>query len=363
MTKTVSILLSFVVIISTFAMISGMQVNAATYTKNIVVTIDPGHGASDYGATCKYKNEKYYEKNMTLAISKAIKKELETYKNVKVYLTRTGESNPSLADRAYKAFKNNSDLFFSVHINSKGDAQKYTDGASVLVSSGQYHKELAKSEWKLAGMVLDEINSSTGITRRGLLKRLYSGNKYPNGKTADYYGIIRRGTEYGIVTMLTEHAFISSSKDMKVLSNKNNLTKLGKADATAIAKYYGLSKKNGTVKYPRTGSYVKFTSRYWLQKDGKWYYVNANETFAKGWKTFGSYKYHFNKTGAADTDQKKISGNIYKFSNKGKMYVNKWSKTNGKMYYYGKNGKAYKSCKKRINGKKYVFDNDGVCVN
>lgn len=337
--------------------------NAADYSKTLVVTIDPGHGASDYGADGKYNGKKYYEKNMTLAISKAIKKELETYKNVKVYMTRTGESNPSLADRADYAKAKNSDLFFSVHINSKGDAQTYTDGASVLVSSGQYHKDLAKSEWKLADMVMNEIKSNTGIAKRGFLKRLLSNTRYPNGKLSDYYGIIRRGTEHGIVTMLTEHAFMSSSKDMKVLSAGKNLTKLGKADATAIAKYFGLSKKDGSLAYNRTGDFVKFTSRYWMKKNGKYYYVKSDEKYAKGWKTIESRKHYFTKTGAAAVGQKTISGNIYKFTSKGKMYVNKWGKTKGKMYYYGKDGKAYKSCTKKISGKKYKFDKNGICLN
>lgn len=298
---------------------AGASAAAKAYTKTLVVTIDPGHGGSDGGARSSVSGKKIYEKNLNLSIAKYLKKHLQEYKGVKVYMTRNGDKYVSLDERAKIADAHGSDLFFSIHNNARGSAQSYSSGASALISKGQYHKELSNVETALGKRVLKNIESGTKIKNRGFLKRTCS-MKYPNGKKADYYSIVRNGTKYGIPTILMEHSFMDSKSDAAKLDTAAKVSRLAKADAEAIAWYYGLSKKNGSGSYERAGNFVRFRSRYLMKKDGELYYVKANEKYHTGWKTY-----------------------------------------NGKKYYFQKNGKALRSTTKIIGGKKYTFGKNGSC--
>ena len=57
----------------------------------IIIAIDPGHGGSDPGAVANGLREK----DLTLAVSLALKEELESYDGVTVVMTRTTDVRPS----------------------------------------------------------------------------------------------------------------------------------------------------------------------------------------------------------------------------------------------------------------------------
>ena len=232
----------------------------AEAAKKIVITIDPGHGGKEKGAYVRYKGRLRCEKNLNLRIAKYMKKELETYKNVKVYLTRSSDRTLSLAGRVQIAKNHNSDLFFSVHNNAGG--YSYHDGACALISSGQYHKELSTVAATIGRVALERISASVGMVNRGYLRRLSEISKYPNKTPADYYAIIRGGTEAGIASMIIEHGFVDNKKDLKKLIKKSVQKKLGQADARAVANYYGLTKKNGKKKYKKLGPAIKMVTKH-----------------------------------------------------------------------------------------------------
>lgn len=77
------------------------------------ICIDPGHGGTDSGAL----GTKSFEKNITLEISKLIKKKLQT-KGFSVILTREQDVYVSLNKRAQLANEDVCDLFVSIHCNS-----------------------------------------------------------------------------------------------------------------------------------------------------------------------------------------------------------------------------------------------------
>lgn len=335
---------------------------------NIVVTIDAGHGGSESGASQTYNGKTVNEKNLNLTIAKALQSELSTYKGATVYMTRTGDSTLSLDQRVNIAESHNSDLLISVHNNSRGDAQSYTSGSSVLVSSGQYYKDLANCTQSMGKTILSQLNKNPGTTNRGLLKRLSSSSNYPNGARADYYGLIRFGTTQGIPAMIVEHAFLDSSSDYnKFLSSSKALKKLGKADATAIAKYYGLTKKDGSVSYKALGKPVRMISRHWMLKGGRYYYVMNSGKYKTGWHELGKHTYRFASSGAACTGLHSYSRDgkrgIYYFNNRGQM-THGWQKIGGKWYYFRKStGRAFTNTTRTIDGTPYTFDSKGVCTN
>ena len=339
---------------------------ASALAGDLVVTIDPGHGGSDAGSTAVYSGKTVQEKTCNLDIAKALKTELETYRNVKVYLTRSSDTTLSLEARVNAADSHDSDLLISIHNNARGDAQPYTSGSSALVSSGQYYRDLANCTSALGKTILSELHSGPGTTNRGLLKRLSGSSYYPNGARADYYGLIRYGTNDGIPTMIVEHSFIDNRSDYTAfLSTAAKRKQLGIADATAIAKYYGLDKKDGSVNYTASGVPVRMISRHWMLKGGKYYYVRNNGTYKTGWQTLGSHTYHFASSGAASTGLHTYTSSpagTYYFNSRGQM-VTGWVQLDGDWYYFRKTGKALKDTTRVLKGKSYTFDRSGVCTN
>ncbi len=83
-------------------------------TKKIVV-IDAGHGGHDPGAI-GYSG--VHEKNITLAMAKELKRQLDRKGSYKVYLTRSSDIFIPLRKRVEIARKYKADLFISVHADS-----------------------------------------------------------------------------------------------------------------------------------------------------------------------------------------------------------------------------------------------------
>ena len=81
--------------------------------KNIIVTLDAGHGGCEKGAVAFGLEEK----TINLQITKALKRELKK-RGAKVYLTRTRDKQVSLNDRIAFAKEKNSDILLSIHQNS-----------------------------------------------------------------------------------------------------------------------------------------------------------------------------------------------------------------------------------------------------
>ena len=85
---------------------------------NTVIVIDPGHGGENLGAQV----DGYTEKEMTMIVAKAMKKELENYDNVVVYLTRESDQELSLEERAQFAKDRNADFLFCLCLLYTSDA-------------------------------------------------------------------------------------------------------------------------------------------------------------------------------------------------------------------------------------------------
>ena len=65
----------------------------------------------------------------------------------------------------------------------------------------------------VAGNILVQLEK-LGIQNRDLTKESsHDGTRYPNGKLADYYGIVRYGVENNVPSMIVEHCFLSSNSD------------------------------------------------------------------------------------------------------------------------------------------------------
>ncbi len=212
----------------------------ATGMNSLVVVLDPGHGGSDPGSQANG----IVEKTVNLKIAQYCKAELEEYAGVTVYMTRTGDTYLSLADRAQVAADKKADVFISLHNNS--NTSSVPSGANVYYPNSNYNANCGATGSALANVILSKL-TDLGLASGGIhIRNSENGTKYPDGSLADYYGVIKRCKENGIPGLIVEHAFVSNSSDaQKYLSTDEQLKKLGIADATGIAEYYGLSKGLG----------------------------------------------------------------------------------------------------------------------
>ena len=212
----------------------------------IIIVLDPGHGGADGGATRTWGGKTYKEKNLNLTIAQYCKKELETYAGVKVYLTRSDDTYVSLEGRVTFAKKNGANLFVSLHNNA--DLKTSRRGACVFYPNANYKKAISKSGKAVAASIQEQL-VSLGLKNNGIAYRnSANGTRYPDKKLADYYYVIKKSKEKGFPGIIVEHAFVSNPTDCKsFLSSRAKLKKLGVADATGIAEYYGLKKATATT--------------------------------------------------------------------------------------------------------------------
>lgn len=187
----------------------------------LYITLDPGHGGNGAGGNdpgAISSTYGYHEADLVLKIGLYLKQELETYRNVHVDMTRSDSYGTSataplskVENRVLFAAGQHSDLLVSLHLNSS--PSQSARGAEVLVSNGNYRPEIAKVLDGVAGNILAQLKN-LGIYNRGLVKKSSQDNTlYPNGKLADYYGIVRYGVENNVPSMIVEHCFISSNSE------------------------------------------------------------------------------------------------------------------------------------------------------
>ncbi len=98
--------------------------------RDIIVTVDPGHGGIDPGTIGRYGTE---EKNITLAIGRLLAQRIDEQQGMRATLTRDSDIYLTLRQRMRIARADHADLFVSIHVNDVGDP--YIKGAQVYILS------------------------------------------------------------------------------------------------------------------------------------------------------------------------------------------------------------------------------------
>lgn len=207
---------------------------AAASASGIVVAINPGHGGNDSGAVGVNGAK---EADLTWKIATYCKQELQNTYGVNVYMTRSQNENPSLEERAQRAYSAGASVYISVHINSANGAAY---GAEVWVpNNSSYNNETHTVGTQLGSQIVAKL-ASLGLYNRGVKTRDYpsgeASSHYADGSTADYYADVRNPRKLGLTGIIVEHAFIDNESDYyNYLSSDDKLRRLGVADAQGIA--------------------------------------------------------------------------------------------------------------------------------
>ncbi len=158
---------------------------------------------------------KYNEKDITLAIAKKVQKELQA-EGIKVIMTRSGDTYPSLTERALLANKNDAALFVSIHVNSANNAPK-ANGIEVFYNTRNNKDYYDLTSKELANSVLKELIKETGALNRGV-------------KT-DNHAVTRLSY---MPAILVEVGFISNADEIQLLIDPEYQQKLADAISAGI---------------------------------------------------------------------------------------------------------------------------------
>lgn len=313
-----------------------------TQSSNIVVALDPGHDSTHAGASANGVREEV----LTLKIAQYCKAELEEYAGVSVYMTRTtadcphpgGSSAHDIDQRVADAAAAGASVYVSFHLNSS--LSSAAKGAEIIIPNTNWKPQVGNDGKKLATLIESEL-VGLGLEERKIYSKNTTVNeRYEDGSLSDYFTVQISAKEHGIPGIIVEHAFVTNTSDVNnFLNNEAGLKKLGVADATGIAKYFGLSKgqwyKDSTGWWYASGtSYLK---NQWAQISGSWYYFDSNGYMETSWQKISGDRYYFGEAndGAMKTGWQKIGESWYYLGSSNGGYLQTgWQKIGGAWYYF-----------------------------
>ena len=181
--------------------------------KNRIIILDPGHGGKDPGAV----KESYTEKAIVLKVGNLVRQKLEAA-GAKVYMTRTGDTYPTLEQRVAFTKNNYGEIYVSIHVNSSTSSSAKGTETFYNVTTGDQYEE----DQKLATYINNEIVTNANMQNRGV-------------KKADYYVI----KNMIIPSVLVELGFISNTEDRQKLINDKYVEIYAQSIYKGIVDYYG----------------------------------------------------------------------------------------------------------------------------
>ncbi|MDI3323695.1 N-acetylmuramoyl-L-alanine amidase [Pontibacterium granulatum] len=234
------------------------QPKAVGMARDIIVSIDAGHGGDDPGAI---GSGRVREKDVVLAIAQDLKKLFDSTPGYKAVLTRTSDYYISLRGRTKKARKQNADLFVSIHADAFKDAR--ARGASVWVLSGrgatsEVGRWLARKENSadliggvgsvsledkddvLAGVLLDMSMTASRSDSRQVAKNIHKNiSRFArmHKPTVEQAGFVVLKSP-DIPSLLVETGFISNPGEAKKLKTRSYQRQMAKAIHAGITSHF-----------------------------------------------------------------------------------------------------------------------------
>lgn len=228
-------------------------VNAEPKQKPLIV-LDPGHGGKDPGAIGV---SGVYEKHLTLAMGKQLKRLLEKTGRYRVKMTRDTDVAIALYARRRYARSVNADLFISIHADSVSRPQ--TKGLSIYTlsekASDKEAEKLAESENKvdiIAGLDLSgetqevtdilidlarrETNNHSSYFAEKVVKAIMNvGYVLPNTHRFAGFAVLKSPD---VPSVLIEMGYLSNREEERLLRQEAYREKLAKATVTAVDEYF-----------------------------------------------------------------------------------------------------------------------------
>ena len=230
---------------------------AATKRKERVrlVAVDPGHGGEDNGARGPGR---VLEKNVTLAVGRAVVDELNQMPGIRAALTRDGDYFIPLRERYHIAERMKADLFISIHANSsrrrgrgsgtevyflslRGAAdQADADFADLENAADLVGGVPSQAEDDLVNILYDVKRSSalqqSQLLAETLLNHVAADRRLESRGVKQAGFVVLKSVEFPSV--LVETAFINNPAEARLLKNPEFQKQMGKQLAIGVRTYF-----------------------------------------------------------------------------------------------------------------------------
>ena len=232
--------------------------------RKVVVAVDAGHGGEDPGAITR---SGIREKNVVLAIARALKRRIDRTPGMKAVLIRDGDYYVGLRRRTEIARRRGADLFVSIHADSFRDPR--VSGSSVYVlsrrgASSEAARWLAQQENAsdfVGGVSIDDKDDLLASVLVDLQQTAtLSASAEVGGQVLGSLGRIgrrhkRRIEQAGflvlkspdIPSILIETGFLTNPTDAKRLSNSKHQEQVARAILDGILRYFDRNPPAGTT--------------------------------------------------------------------------------------------------------------------
>ncbi|GMR23006.1 MAG: hypothetical protein BMS9Abin37_1396 [Acidobacteriota bacterium] len=221
-----------------------------------IVTLDPGHGGTETGAEGQ---SGAVEKDVVLALSRRLRGLLQERLGVRVILTRDGDRELSLDERAAIANSNKSNLFLSIHAdasprrNARGSSVYFLSHTSTPAQpSASGGGDLEFILWDMAQTShLSQSSRLAEILQEEL--QAVTGTKHVNrGIKQNSFRVLKGAT---MPAVLVEVGFISNVDEERLLGSAQYQDKL------AEALYRGVLRYRDLFEYQRTSDRAQRSQR------------------------------------------------------------------------------------------------------
>ncbi|HBF34060.1 TPA: hypothetical protein DDW35_05810 [Candidatus Sumerlaeota bacterium] len=232
-----------------------------------MVIIDPGHGGRSLGCSYNQKGQAvYYEKDITLEVSKEMARLLSKTPNIEPVLTRKDDVDVALNARLNFAEEHEADLFVSVHVNATGDTrngnQSYARGIEFYYLS-KATSAVSDAENKEDDVVLDKAASEQWTKiEKFLIQDILEMQRASGAKvcevfdrvfrTDSYYKAYNRGVKKAAFRVLknrvmpatlVEIGYLDNSSERPNLTNPVFQKRIAQLLAESVQQYFALQDK------------------------------------------------------------------------------------------------------------------------
>lgn len=212
-------------------LICGVLELSAAPRKHIIV-IDPAHGGQDTGIKL---TDKVNEKDITLAVALALRKELAKENNLEIILTRDSDKEVSLEDREKNVAKIKPDFVISLHTNA--GFGKSASGFEIYYQ--EFNKDVIKEKKKAKGDARQEKNKYLNDSVR--LARIIQENLnilFPRKGRGLRRADLPVTEDLFVPVVVVEMGFATNPEDKKKLLSLNTQTEIANALGKSIKSFY-----------------------------------------------------------------------------------------------------------------------------
>jgi len=226
-----------------------------------VIVIDPGHGGIDPGAVNSAFN--VAEKDIVLAIGKQLHEKLEETRRYRALMTRQDDTYVALGQRVRFARESGAQLFISLHADSLGSRDGDVRGATIYTLSDRASdaeaQRLADSENKadmiagldlseepadVAGILFDlaqrETRNFSAQFARTLVGRVSDAVRMHKSPLKSAGFKVLKAPD--VPSVLFELGYLSSAKDVDLMTSVDWQSSVTDAMVTAIDAYFAAQK-------------------------------------------------------------------------------------------------------------------------